>query len=299
MLETLRCPGCSTRFVIGPGRVRPGIRRARCFRCSTVFPIEEAVARLLAAAPSGLPEPAVPAAESDPALVIDLDAVPDLDLATIPGPAPAPREPAVPGAGFASARDAIEKLLGGTPVQPAPARLPDREALEVEATLEALDTTLGDPPVPDPAPAAAPAPGLDPPAPKPDTASTVKLTPEEIRSALAAAAVSAPPAPEPPAPAEPEPAPAQELLKVQVEQETTHNVSHDQMTAWIEQGRVLDYHLVAREYSENWIEAGKVPALRPVFDRMRKAHQAEEAARPAPEPPPVKRSLFSGLFGRN
>ena len=79
----------------------------------------------------------------------------------------------------------------------------------------------------------------------------------------------------------------------------TQNVTLDQMTAWIEQGRVHEYHMVARQHSENWIEASKVPALRPAFDRVRKARAQAEAAKPVPEPPPVKRGLFSGLFGRN
>jgi hypothetical protein len=111
-----------------------------------------------------------------------------------------------------------------------------------------------------------------------------------------------------PAPAEALPAPqgevaaqGPELLKIQLEQETCQNVNIDQMTAWIEQGRVLEYHMVARQHSDHWIEASKVPALRPVFDRMRRLREtlAEEAPKAAPEPPPVKRGLFSGLFGRN
>ena len=108
----------------------------------------------------------------------------------------------------------------------------------------------------------------------------------------------------------PDPAPAgmadpaaqgTDLLKIQLEQETCNNVTLEQMTAWIEQGRVLEYHMVARQYSDHWIEASKVPALRPVFDRMRRVReaQAEEALRPAAEPAPAKRGLFSGLFGRN
>jgi len=32
--------------------------------------------------------------------------------------------------------------------------------------------------------------------------------------------------------------------------------------------------------------------------KLREA-QAEEAPKPVPEPPPVKRGLFAGLFGRN
>jgi hypothetical protein len=82
-----------------------------------------------------------------------------------------------------------------------------------------------------------------------------------------------------------------------LEQETTQNVTLDQMATWIDQGRVQEYHLVARQHSDNWIEAGKVPSLRPAFDRARKARN--ETAKAAPEPPPAKRGLFSGLFGRN
>jgi predicted Zn finger-like uncharacterized protein len=308
VLETLRCPGCSTRYVIGPARIRPGLRQARCFRCAAVFDIGEAVTRLL----SELPAPPAPVT------------VPDLPEA--PFPAAQTEEPTPAGAGFLSARDAIERLLGETAPAPppAPVRMSDRNAMDLEAALQALDSTLGAapepalPPEPEPEPdpmleaalALAAEPVPEPaagPAPEPvakaDTASTVKLTAEDIRVAMAAAAAlpapepAAPPAPKP-AP-EPEPAQGQELLKVMVEQETTQNVNLDQMTAWIEQGRVLEYHLVARQHSENWIEASKVPALRPAFDRVRKARAQAEAAKPAPEPTPAKRGLFSGLFGRN
>lgn len=296
VLETLRCPGCSTRFVIGPARVRPGLRQARCFRCETLFDITEAVGRLL---PAPAAEPAPPPA-AEPA----------------PAPAPAFAEDTVAGGtGFVSARDAIEKLLGQTPPAPppAPVRMPSRNDMDVEATLKALDSTLGATPewtaapeaaaAPEPAPEPPPPPAPEPPpAPRLDTASTVKLTSEELREAMAAAAAAlAAPAPAPELePAAPVPPPP-ELLKVQVEQETTQNVTLDQMSAWIEQGRVQEYHMVARQHSDNWIEAGKVPALRPVFERVRKgrATQAEEPPKPAPEPPPVKRGLFSGLFGRN
>jgi hypothetical protein len=310
VLEPLRCPGCSTRFILGASRVRHGIRRAKCFRCGSVFAIEEAVARLLAP----LPDQPRESPELAPSLTMeDLQGAQD----EFPDAPPEAKDPAaqpdVPyaagGSNFASAKDAIARLMGNAPIPAAPVRMGGRSSMDVEATLEALSSTLG----------AAPEPAEAPPAPRTaDLSSTVKLTSEEIKVAMASMGDQARPAmapapPRPPAPPAPpaenppvqmvEPAAAQgaDLLKIQLEQETCNNVTIEQMTAWIEQGRVLEYHMVARQYSEHWIEASKVPALRPVFERMRKVReaQADESPRPAPEPPPVKRGLFSGLFGRN
>jgi len=67
----------------------------------------------------------------------------------------------------------------------------------------------------------------------------------------------------------------------------------------VEQGRVKDWHMVARQYSENWIEALKVPALRPVFERKRREEIGLTEPAAPPEMAPPKRSLFGGLFGRN
>ena len=289
MLETLRCPGCSTRFVLGAARVRPGIRRAKCFRCDSIFDIEEPVARLLA-----IPE--APPAQVPSLSMEDLQGMRDelMDAEA------APLQPDAPGgSGFASAKDAIAQLLGSAPAPAAPLRMGSRNSLDVDATLDALSSTLGEPP---PVPA------------KSDLSSTVKLTSEEIRVAMATASEQLKaPAPMPPAPPRATPPPMAEsqaiadpsaqgtdLLKIQLEQETCNNVTIEQMTAWIEQGRVLEYHMVARQYSDHWIEAAKVPALRPVFDRMRRVRetQADEPP-PAPEPVPAKRGLFSGLFSRN
>jgi predicted Zn finger-like uncharacterized protein len=298
VLEPLRCPGCSTRFVLGAARVRPGHRRAKCFRCGSVFPIEEAVTRLLAP----VPEPAALAPEPElaPSLTPnDLqvhDALLDPPVASSE-PAEAPHS--ATGAGYASAKDAIERLMGSAPAPPAPVRLGGRNSMDVEATLDALSSTLGM------APAAPP---------KSDMSSTVKLTSEEIKVAMAAmgdhakaVAPALPPRPapsadiQPPPPAEPVLDQGTDLLKIQLEQETCNNVTVEQMASWIEQGRVLEYHMVARQFSEHWIEASKVPALRPAFDRVRRLREAqpEEAPKPVPEAPPVKRGLFSGLFGRN
>ena len=117
--------------------------------------------------------------------------------------------------------------------------------------------------------------------------------------------------PRPPVPApsresasEPTSEPETSLLKLQVGQEVYNNISMEQITTWIEQGRVQDFHMVARQFSENWIEAGKVPTLWPVFDRVRRqqipaAQQAQAVILPPPsDTAPIKKSLFGGLFNR-
>ena len=101
-----------------------------------------------------------------------------------------------------------------------------------------------------------------------------------------------------PAPPETDPVKDPNLLKVQVESETLSNVAMDQLIQLVEQGRVKEYHLVARQFSENWLEANKVPALRPVFERMRRTTQIGPVpTMPGEATAPVKKSLFGGLFG--
>jgi len=87
------------------------------------------------------------------------------------------------------------------------------------------------------------------------------------------------------------------VYKIQVGQETFQNVTLDQVSAWIEQGRVQDWHMVARQFSDNWIEAAKVPALRPIFDRVRRTQPAELPLNPpAPfEAAPAKKGLFGWM----
>lgn len=371
--ETIRCPGCSTRFALRPERVHPRIRRARCFRCDTTFDIAEAVQRLFgegvpepAAQPPIQPAPPVPeeAASTlkmpvvgEPAVEIPVQAVPE----PAPEEAPAPFEPGEPpsltlgdlegsedeilektlvidppplpdqaaseeaeaGGGFSSAKDAVAKLMGNAPAAPPHAerrQLGSRGPMDVEATLSALEDTLGGnrplPPPPEPAPA---------PRSPAAASSTLKLTAEEIQAAMATLAPTpgsqpplppapafqppsfAPPVPPrtavppPPRPLDP-PTTSQgpDLLKIQMEQETLDNVSIDQISTWIAQGRVHEYHMVARQFSDHWIEASKVPALRPAFDRLRReSGAAPEPISPPPELPPARRSLFGGLFGRN
>lgn len=78
------------------------------------------------------------------------------------------------------------------------------------------------------------------------------------------------------------------------------NLSMDQVVRMVQSGEIQEFHMVAGQFSENWLEASKVPALRPVFERLRRSKPAE----PMPPPPslgetaPVKKSLFGGLFGK-
>ena len=372
MTETIRCPGCSTQFLLRPERVHEAIRRARCCQCGTVFAIAEEVARLLpaapepaagpAAAPELLPEsawtePAPPALPAEPEPEAASEPEPEPEAVSEPEPVPAPAPildgddpfaafdpppppsltlgdlegseeeilektlvilpeppeaaataefPTATASGYSSARDAISKLMGDGPPQAAPPErrlLGARNPMDVEATLSALDSTLSGPP-----PAAAPRAQAD------AGASTLKLSAQEIKAAMAAFSAPPPSAPlaPPPVPGRPpaaqatvpmevSTAPGAELLKIQVEKETLNNATVDQVTAWIEEGRVQEYHMVARQFSENWIEAIKVPALRPVFERKRRdeAGKPVELPPPPPDPVPPKRSLFGGLFGRN
>ena len=50
VLESIHCPTCSAHYGLKASRVRSGIRRALCFRCSTIFSIEREVQRLTAQA---------------------------------------------------------------------------------------------------------------------------------------------------------------------------------------------------------------------------------------------------------
>jgi hypothetical protein len=310
VLESLRCPSCSTRFGLSASRVHAGIRRAQCFRCDTVFDIEEAVARLLEV----VPEAGMPLELPSSLTLGDLEGAEDeiMEKTLVLNPPPFAPEPdpspyATNGSNYSSARDAIARLMGAAPSVPAPSRsLGARGPMDVEATLDALDQTLSGAG----ASPAADAP-LTVPEPRPDTASTVRLSSSEIQAALAAAkpaqSYTPPPRVEPPRPA---PQPLQDptvpqdpnLLKIQLEQETCNNVTTEQMATWIEQGRVHEYHMVARQFSDHWIEASKVPALRPIFEQKRRRGQAlgqEDMPMPPAEILPPKKSLFGGLFGRN
>ena len=67
MLESVHCPTCSTHYGLKAPRVRTGLRRARCFRCASVFSIEQEVLRL-----TSNPEPLVAEMGIDPEDFLDL-----------------------------------------------------------------------------------------------------------------------------------------------------------------------------------------------------------------------------------
>ena len=411
MIQSLHCPSCDTHYGLKRGRVRFGIRRARCYRCATVFPIESQVMLLLAGdglasppstASAVAPKPALQAVEFEEfdaaslAAIEDLEPMPsfeslqpiatlgslepsdglapesDLELPSLeeleaateaiepaelmsaqqspgdvlsaddllgseeeildktlvdfeapshpearptpPAPLPPPPPPAELGeeatatlGGYTSAKDAISKLLGETPPPAAPYRPPSHRGgtnMDVEATLTALESTLGGVPPP-----AAPGAALSPADLPPPAAATMQLSRAEVAAAVSALSAQ-PPAPPRPAPSEstvmlkmpvsepPQPAMDPNLLKVQMGTELYSNLTMEQLVSLAEQGRLAEYHMVARQFSDNWLEASKVPGLRPVFERLRRSRLPEPPSSPL-ETAPIKKSLFGGLFGKN
>jgi zinc-ribbon domain len=354
--EAIHCPSCTTRYRLRPERLKPAIRRAQCCSCGGVFPIGDLVQRLLAPpaedttaafAPAAVevvhheapPAEALPASLSAGDLEGTEDEILEKTLVTVPSELPEAKAGApilyppeiteTTLSGYTSARDAIEKLFGGTPATATGQKLrQDPNPMDMEATLSALDSTLGPS-------ALAATPGdlptdsglaeedLEDP-----SKSTLRLSQADLLAALAAA-----PAPKPtPSPAEPtvplrasdlvqprDPGPGAtapvarpflpqegpdagaELLRLKIGEDIYGGLTMPQLIAWVEEGRVLENHLVARQHSENWLEAQKVPGLRPIFDRLRRERSSGAPTlptQPSLEVPP-KKSLFGGLFGKN
>ena len=366
MAEAIHCPSCSIRYRLRPERLRPFIRRARCFSCGAVFPLSLEVPLPPPEAPAATasfdladvaaaleqipvaahePAPAVPSSltlgdlESTDAdilertlsgLSVDVPAQPLAEPAPAPPLAPAPPAAMLPEAGedtltgtYSSAKDAISKLFAGVPdLPPAPKAPREPSSMDMEATLSALEATLGK--------GGATPPGLssavdgdeptssghipgDPHAP---STTTLRLSQADLQAALRAGKPEQPtealrpsdlmaPLPEPVPAAPPFQAPAAEeasaeRLRLKIDDEIYPSLTMTQLTAWIEEGRVLEYHLVARQHSENWLEAHKVPGLRPVFERLRRERGGSNPNIDSPilEIAP-KKSLFGGLFGKN
>lgn len=370
MAEAIHCPSCTTRYRLRPERLKPAIRRAKCCSCGSVFPVGDIVGRLLAWPDQDTPagstfedglaaQPAFLAPKDTPSLTLgDLDGVdaeildktlietPSFLPETKPQAAPesvipdlAAPTPAYPPeitestlSGYTSARDAIDKLFGTAPAPPARLTInQDSEAMDMEATLSALETTLsGTSPL-------APAEHTETLGDSPTAAgvteekstgpsiSTMRLSREDLQAAMAAQA---------PAPAEPTVAlrasdlmtPAgghtgamqsvpttrsfapppdaseagAEVLRLRIGETIYGGLTMPQLIAWVEEGRILENHLVARQQSENWLEAHKVPGLRPIFEHIRRERSGAATSLDSSlgETAP-KKSLFGGLFGKN
>jgi hypothetical protein len=89
-----------------------------------------------------------------------------------------------------------------------------------------------------------------------------------------------------------------ELLRLKIGEEVYSNLTMAQLIAWVEEGRILENHLVARQHSENWLEAHKVPGLRPVFERLRRERNEAIGLDAGYGEIAPKKSLFGGLFGK-
>jgi len=360
--EAIHCPSCTTRYRLRPERLKPAFRRARCFTCGNVFPVGDVVQRLLL--------PPSPAATARFKLdLVDLAQHEPIEHAAVPAPSPTLNDldrttPEILGknlvaapdslpeakveaasshppeitettlSGYSSARDAIEKLFGSTtPTSSALKVNPEPNAMDLEATLSALEHTLGT------SPAAFAAGGEEtlggsPRVPKPSeevltgpSTSTLRLSQGDLLAALAAAPAPAPaPAHAPtPAPAEPtlplrtsdlmatrpttprsfppfpgSPDAGAEMLRVKIGEDIYGGLTMPQLIAWVEEGRVLENCLVARQHSENWLEAHKVPGLRPVFERLRRERGSDAPSLDSGiSDPAPKKSLFGGLFRKN
>jgi hypothetical protein len=228
--------------------------------------------------------------------------------------------------GYTSARDAIDKLLGNAPAAAPGLKLqPESNGMDMEATLSVLDSTLsGTHTVPilarttkGDSPTASRSLGDAP------SASTMRLSREDLEAALAPPPRSRTEEPtaalkpsdlmvvpaEPSAalpPSVPKSLPSStdgqetgnELLRLKIGEEIYSNLTMTQLTAWVEEGRILENHLVARQHSENWLEAHKVPGLRPVFERLRRERNEVIGLDSGPGEIAPKKSLFGGLFGK-
>jgi hypothetical protein len=365
--EAIHCPSCTTRYRLRPERLKPVIRRAKCCSCGSIFPVGDIVGRLLALpsqdaeskveAEAPVPHTFPSRTEEAPAPSLTLGDLNGVDaeslektLVEVPTFLPETKTQAAPEtaspapsyppeiteatlSGYTSARDAIDKLFGTAPAPPTALKVnQDSGAMDMEATLSALETTLsGAPPTPPSAPTGTlgdspTASGLTEEDLAGSSSSTMRLSQEDLLAALAATPAPAPAeptvalrasdlmtaaearagAPQPFhatrsfAPLIDAPEPGADVLRLKIGETIYAGLTMPQLIAWVEEGRILENHLVARQQSENWLEAHKVPGLRPVFEHIRR-ERSGIASGPdssigdgAP-----KKSLFGGLFGKN
>ncbi|HEX7552922.1 MAG TPA: zinc-ribbon domain-containing protein, partial [Geothrix sp.] len=179
MAEAIHCPSCSTRYRLRPERLKPAIRRAKCFSCGSLFPVGDVVQRLLAPpAPSDtsrfkvedvaavqhpplepfLPPPSLTAGDLEgvdeeileKTLVDAPTSLPEtkvepspasvtLPVLVIPTEAPAPAEPIPPPEAQALSEPAVPPEA---PAPPEPMGLPEPDAAASEFPPELTEATL-------------------------------------------------------------------------------------------------------------------------------------------------------------
>jgi len=141
--ETIRCPGCSTQFLLRPERVHEAIRRARCCQCGTVFAIAEEVARLLPE--SAWTEPAPPALPAEPEPEAASEPEPEPEAASEPEPEPEAVSEPEPVPAPAPILDGDDPFAAFDPPPPPSLTLGDLEGSE-EEILEKTLVILPEPP---------------------------------------------------------------------------------------------------------------------------------------------------------
>ncbi|MDR3685148.1 MAG: zinc-ribbon domain-containing protein [Geothrix sp.] len=337
MAEAIHCPSCTTRYRLRPERLKPATRRAKCFSCGSVFPVEDIVRRLLAPPAEETPRISPPdpmdgvdvapqqetaMASTPPLTLMDLEITDPglLEKTLVAAPDSLPEAKAEAAgtyppeitettlSGYTSARDAIDKLFGAAPRTDLALKLhPEASPMDLEATLSAFEDTLG------------------------ASNSTMSLSQADIQAALAASPAHSPAAaaPTPAEPAAPlrtspmateerppagprptvprsfaslpdSPETSEEMLRLKIGEDIYTGLTMGQLIDWVEEGRILENHLVARQHSENWLEAHKVPGLRPAFERLRRERSVVAPSPDSgPGDPSPKKSLFGGLFGKN
>ena len=269
------------------------------------------------------PEPAPSIHATAPVAALAVDEAPTLDLPPLGEETLSIPEP---GGTYASAKDAIARLFGDTPLAPSPAEalrgaLNQGRSMNMDADLKALEDTLGGVKAEElstrPIGAMAAAPEATPMEEEdlPHAASTMRINASEMMASMGMAPVSAPHAA--PEPAEisqeevtmvlpPPPSPASvstdpSALRLRIGDQVYAGLDLPTIAKWIEEGRVLEEHQVARGTSEVWMDAAKVPALRAVFDRLRRGRMGGGELPPPPPSGPdtsqMKRGLFGGIFG--
>ena len=129
MAEAIHCPSCSTRYRLRPERLKPVIRRAKCFTCGGLFPVGDVVQRLLA-----LTEPS----DTSRFMIEDLEAAQHLaDLEAAP-------PTLTPGDLDGMDAESLEKTLVGLPLS-----LPETK---VEVAFEAAAPVVPPEPLAEPMP---------------------------------------------------------------------------------------------------------------------------------------------------